>query len=188
MTSRPYRRPHPPYPPQFKNLADFGQNGMKCGKHEADALRRASEITREELQSIGMKSEWSADWADWYEEELAINADNDSARGRIVLMRRSAELLGRRVVKAKTETKLRLVNHNEGPIQFYLEPWGRRYVLRPHDEFVLVFHGTGVSEPEVQIGPDSVEVWGWSGATVDVIKNGVEETRYVPEDLPASIK
>jgi hypothetical protein len=91
-------------------------------------------------------------------------------------------------MKAKTETRLRLVNHQDKAIQFYLEPWGRRYVLQPQDEFVLVFEGTSTAEPEVQIGPDSVEVWGWSGATVAVIKNGIEETRYVPEDLPAAIK
>jgi hypothetical protein len=91
---RPYRRPHPPFPPQFKNVADFGQNGMKWGTHEADALQRANQITRDELQSTGMRPDWSADWADWYEEELVINPENDSARGRVVLMRRSAELLG----------------------------------------------------------------------------------------------
>jgi len=89
-------------------------------------------------------------------------------------------------MKVKTETKLRLVNSQKKPVQFYLEPWGRRYVIRPEDEFVLAFHGGGSSEPEVQIGDGEIEVWGWSGVTVDVYKNGVELTEYVPEDLPVA--
>ena len=50
-------------------------------------------ITREELELIDMTEEFALEWADIYEEELAFNPANGSARGRQLLMRRAAKLL-----------------------------------------------------------------------------------------------
>jgi hypothetical protein len=86
--------------------------------------------------------------------------------------------------KTDHETRLRVANTQGKPIRLVLEPWGREYVVRPTDEYILVFLGPGKSEPEVLVGQDEIEVWGWTGTTVDVFKNGEELTEYVPEDLP----
>jgi hypothetical protein len=86
--------------------------------------------------------------------------------------------------KNNHETRLRLANSQRTALRFILEPWGREYMLRPNDEFVLVFRGPGTSEPEVVLGKGTIEVWGWTGTTVQVFKNGQELTEYIPEELP----
>ena len=87
--------------------------------------------------------------------------------------------------KTDHETRLRIANTQDDAIRLVLEPWGRQYVVRPTDEFVLVFLGSGSAEPEVVVGNREIEVWGWTGTTVDVFKNGEILTEYVPEDLPS---
>ena len=82
------------------------------------------------------------------------------------------------------EIRLNLANSQTCALKFILEPWGREYVLRPHDRFVLVFRSDEpVSEPEVILGDGEIEVWGSSG-DVTVFKNGEELTEYVHEDMP----
>ena len=55
-------------------------------------MSRMNVITREELESIDMMEELAVEWAEMYEDELAINPANGSARGRLPLMRRAAVL------------------------------------------------------------------------------------------------
>ena len=87
--------------------------------------------------------------------------------------------------KKDLETRLRLINTQGRAVRFILEPWGRVYVLRPDDEFMLVFRGPeDISEPEVVLGDKEITVWG-PAAQVDVFKNGEVLTEYVPEEMPA---
>jgi hypothetical protein len=69
-------------------------------------------------------------------------------------------------------------------MRLYLEPWGREYIVHPTDEFVFAFHAKTAAEPEVFFTADGVEVWAWSGATVEVSRNGVELSEYVREEMP----
>jgi hypothetical protein len=98
-------------------------------------------------------------------------------------MRGSPEELSMKA-KAETETRVRIANSQTEAMRLFLEPWGREYVMHPEDEFVFAFHATTTAEPEIVITADGVEVWAWSGATVEVYKNGKELTEYVPEDMP----
>ena len=94
MTSRrDRRRPVPGIPAKFRNRRDFDENGIKWGTHDADALRRADEITVEELQFMEMTVDLATDWANWYLDETELNPENPSARGRVVLMQKCAEML-----------------------------------------------------------------------------------------------
>src|SRR6266540_2645738 len=79
---------------------------------------------------------------------------------------------------------MRLTNTQGVNLSFILEPWGREYTLMPDDEFVVVFHGPGTSEPEVVLGEGKIEVWGWTGTTVNVFKNGEEIEDYNPSRVP----
>ena len=91
-------------------------------------------------------------------------------------------------MKANTdhETRFHLVNSQACALRFVLEPWGREYVLRPQDEFLLVFKGPEeVSEPEVILSDGRIEVWG-PAANVDVFKNGQELTEYIYEEMPVT--
>jgi hypothetical protein len=67
---------------------------MKWGTGEAAALERMKSLTQMELRTMGMRMDWSLDWAAFYRNELSHNPRNGSARGRIQLMDYAANLLG----------------------------------------------------------------------------------------------
>jgi len=66
---------------------------MQWGSGESDALARIPEITRAYLLSIDLTWEMSLEWVSFYEGAYTRNPRNLSARGRIPLMKRAAELL-----------------------------------------------------------------------------------------------
>jgi Domain of unknown function (DUF4951) len=67
---------------------------MKWGSGEDAALGRVLSLTKDDLESIDVTLEMALEWADFYDNEVIRNPTNGSAKGRAVLMRRAAELLG----------------------------------------------------------------------------------------------
>ena len=82
----------PPIPALFKSTSEFGR-AIGWGRGEAAALKRASELTREQLQLIEVTVEIAAAWAVRYASEYEYNPANGSAKGRAVMMIKAAELL-----------------------------------------------------------------------------------------------
>jgi hypothetical protein len=83
----------PPYPDQFANRSEFGATGIKWGTGEDAALSRMRGLTREELQSMGVTRDMAQRWADFYKNVVVLHPENESARGRTVLMQFAADLL-----------------------------------------------------------------------------------------------
>jgi hypothetical protein len=79
-------------PARFKTLREFGK-AIGWGKGDAAALRRAGNISRDELELIDVTIEIAQSWVDVYDDEYDFNDKNPSANGRLVLMRRCMELL-----------------------------------------------------------------------------------------------
>ena len=84
--------PELPLPPGFNGTAEFGER-IGWGRGDQQARKRASEITLEEIESIGITPEIAEAWRRYYEAVLARNPANPSVRGRIELMTRIMELL-----------------------------------------------------------------------------------------------
>jgi hypothetical protein len=66
---------------------------MQWGSGEDDALARVPQITGEYLLSIDLTLDMALEWVLFYEGAYERNPRNLSARGRIPLMRRAADLL-----------------------------------------------------------------------------------------------
>jgi hypothetical protein len=66
---------------------------MQWGSGEVTALARIATLTREYLLAIDLTLAMALEWVDFYENVLLDNPSNHSARGRIPLMKRAAELL-----------------------------------------------------------------------------------------------
>ena len=84
--------PELPLPPGIDNTAEFGDR-IGWGTGDEAARKRADEITREEIESMGLTLQMATTWLRFYEEVLARNPKNPSVRGRIDLMSRIIKLL-----------------------------------------------------------------------------------------------
>ena len=67
---------------------------MRWGSNDFDAVTRMQELTLEELESIELTVEMARQWTIFYANEALRVSGNPSARGRAMLMRRAADLLG----------------------------------------------------------------------------------------------
>ena len=69
--------------------------------------------------------------------------------------------------------RLTVANDGESPLEFVLEPWGEIYELPAGESFEIVAHGPpGGFEVTHQAG--RIVVWGWTGTTVDLLRDNVE--------------
>ena len=72
------------------------------------------------------------------------------------------------------EVRLLIINTKGFPVAFHLEPWGEVYELRPEEQVSLVYRGPEGGYPEVAVGEDAIETWGWVGSTVRLFKDDQE--------------
>jgi hypothetical protein len=70
--------------------------------------------------------------------------------------------------------QLRLTNTGSRPLDVWLEPWGRKYVLEPHKSADVVFEAEASGVPEVLHEDDRIVVYGWPTAIARVFRDGVE--------------
>jgi len=75
---------------------EFGQQVMKWGRGDAEAIARASDpaLTKGYLDSKGVTLEMAEQWRDFYINEAHVRPNNPSAKGRTELMQKAVELLG----------------------------------------------------------------------------------------------
>jgi len=87
--------PIPPTPGGM-STAEFGQQVMKWGRGDAEAIARASDptLTKGYLDSKGVTLEMAEQWRDFYINEAHVRPNNPSAKGRAELMQKAVELLG----------------------------------------------------------------------------------------------
>lgn len=72
-----------------------------------------------------------------------------------------------------TEARLRVTNEHDHPITLVVEPWAEEHLLEPNRSLEVVGSGPpGVFE--VSTCKDNVTVYGWSGSTVSVLRDGVD--------------
>jgi hypothetical protein len=89
------------------------------------------------------------------------------------------------------EVRLLVVNTKSVTVTFVLEPWGETYELRPEEQVSLVYRGPEGGYPEVAVGDDVIETWGWVGSTVRLFKDDEElggancNRPHVPDAFPA---
>jgi hypothetical protein len=71
-------------------------------------------------------------------------------------------------------TQLRLTNTSSRPLEVWLEPWARMYLLEPQKSADVVFEADAPGVPEVLHEDDRIVVYAWPTAIARVLRNGVE--------------
>lgn len=71
-------------------------------------------------------------------------------------------------------TQLRLTNTGSRPLEVWLEPWARMYVLEPQESADVIFEAESVGVPEVLHEDDRIVVYAWPTAIARVCRDGVE--------------
>ena len=69
--------------------------------------------------------------------------------------------------------RLTVTNEQDGAITLYLEPWAEEHVIAPNISLELIGSGPP-GQFEVAACRDGLTVYGWSGSTVRVFRDGVE--------------
>ena len=82
---------HPPSP-RGMTLAEFGYRLWGTGHEEA--LRRTNEITRNELEQMGLTAELARLWRDFYGLQIKRNRGQPTSGVRAQLLEKCVELLG----------------------------------------------------------------------------------------------
>ena len=72
------------------------------------------------------------------------------------------------------EVTLRFANSSPNALTFILEPWGEVYDFPSGTEMVVHFSADQVGEPEVAVGDGTIEVYGWTGCTFALLRDGAE--------------
>lgn len=85
----------PPVPalPEGMTLAYFGQQVMRWGSGDEQAIERMDTITATELVTAGITVEMAENWRLFYVGVVTVSPSNPSARGRASLMEYARELL-----------------------------------------------------------------------------------------------
>ena len=69
--------------------------------------------------------------------------------------------------------RITVTNENDQAITLYLEPWAEEHVIEPDASLELVGSGPP-GEFAVAACQGGMTVYGWSGSTVRVLRNGVD--------------
>ncbi len=70
-------------------------------------------------------------------------------------------------------TRITVTNEKEQAITLYLEPWAEEYVIEPNGSLGLIGSGPP-GQFEVAACKEGLTVYGWSGSTVRVLRDGVD--------------
>jgi hypothetical protein len=68
--------------------------------------------------------------------------------------------------------KLRIHNSQKGELVLWLEPWGDRLEISAGGNCEILAEGPRGDHLEVDIGMDSVRIYGWSGSILSVYQEG----------------
>jgi hypothetical protein len=77
-------------------------------------------------------------------------------------------------LESLVSTQLRLTNTSSRPLEMWLEPWARMYVLDPQKSADVVFEAEALGVPEVLHEDDRIVVYAWPTAIARVFRDGVE--------------
>ena len=72
------------------------------------------------------------------------------------------------------EVTLRFSNSTPNAVTFILEPWGEVYDFASGTGISVHFSADRVGEPEVVVGDGTIEVYGWTGCTFTLLRDGAE--------------
>ena len=64
---------------------------------------------------------------------------------------------------------IRVGNPTDARILVRIEPWGREYDLSPGAGRAFTFDGPGPADVEVEVRPNELTIWGWTGSVLDEI-------------------
>jgi hypothetical protein len=71
-------------------------------------------------------------------------------------------------------TQVRVTNTSADALDFWLEPWGRLYILPPKSSVDVLFESDQAGVPEVIHESNCIAVFAWTGATARVLRDGKE--------------
>ena len=71
------------------------------------------------------------------------------------------------------DVRITVTNEIEQAITLYLEPWAEAYVIEPNGSLGLIGSGSP-GHFEVAACKGGMTVYGWSGSTVRVLRDGVD--------------
>lgn len=70
--------------------------------------------------------------------------------------------------------RFRLTNTGNMPLEVWIEPWARLYLLEPESSANLVFEAEVPGVPEVLHEADRIVVYAWPTAAARVLRDGIE--------------
>lgn len=65
------------------------------------------------------------------------------------------------------ELELRIVLKASTGFRLFLEPWGEEYEIEKSESVTLNFLGPPPPTVALELDPNGLGVWGWTGSTVD---------------------
>jgi hypothetical protein len=75
---------------------------------------------------------------------------------------------------------LHVWNSTTHPLSLFLEPWGEAYTLAPASGVDVVGEGPADGRFEISVQDDGVAVYGWTGSTAHVMKDGAVLEPFAP--------
>ena len=77
---------------------------------------------------------------------------------------------------------LHVSNEDAVPLVLFLEPWAEQFVIPAQSAVEIVAYGPDDGRLVIDKGDNQLVVWGWTGSSVHVLRNGHE---LAPEFLSA---
>jgi hypothetical protein len=77
-------------------------------------------------------------------------------------------------LQSRVTTQVRLTNTDRAPLELWLEPWARLYLLEPQCSVDVVFEAETMGVPEVFHEAGRIVVYAWPTAIARVVRDGVE--------------
>jgi len=68
--------------------------------------------------------------------------------------------------------RLKVINRFPQRMMFVVEPWGAIFWMEPGDTFEVIAQGPVGSGLELVLEAGAIEVWGWTGSSVAVYRDG----------------
>jgi len=81
--------------------------------------------------------------------------------------------MGTEGVPARQRFTLVVRNTRGSAVTLFLEPGGADYLLPPGEALEIRAEGPEGSHLEIDIAPDHITTWAWSGSVIDLWQNGV---------------
>jgi hypothetical protein len=73
---------------------------------------------------------------------------------------------------ARRQQSLHVWNSKSTPLSLVLEPWGEQFTVAPESGVDVVGEGPADGRFEVSVQDDGIAVYGWTGSTVEIFRDG----------------